>query len=401
MGDEKVELLRNYLRNRANWVTQKDSISRHQEKMEAIWQQALKISNGDVGEALSLCAEAVKSGPQRGELSRKDYDEQVAARPKDSATLKQQWERYHDRLNGIPTRAFGEPAAGPDDITDEDKPQHFFTMAKLAFKYGRDTSQLAGYVREFIDELKLYFGRDTGGWDSRDLVANKRGAEFGAALDVNKEFFSIDPMKIQIVNYLNGLEGPLLKKPPKNLEPGDYPLIKTKQHQARSTRLSGPPTMVGLSRPSNLHKLQQLAEETRRRSQKFWEESHDGILSHSSHSSIPKFPNISRPHPWEPPGIHHSQASSSLNISQPRSWEPFGIRHVGGQAAFDVRGRPSGSISRPPPLPTWNRPRTGYSFTTRDLRGPSNPDTTTWSSRRPGVTHIKFAGTEFTPHRFR
>ena len=234
---EKLELLRDFLRDSGHWIDSTDPISRHRAVMQAIWEQGLKLANGNPGEALALCLEAVKSGRQEGETE----------------------EQYHKRLKGIPSRAFGEPEPPLGEASLVDKPQHFFAAAQLAYTasllgsprrgelFGKAMGK-AQEVRDYLsDKFSDWLGKEGprhGGYDRQDIVAGDRGAEFGAALAAhisNPLIFpllvrdlTITPSAVPISNFLYGLED----LPKRRSRPGDFPLSPT---QWRHTRLLDEP----------------------------------------------------------------------------------------------------------------------------------------------------------------
>lgn len=160
MADNKrqIEALREFLRQPENRVTKTDPVSRHHDAMKSIWEQGLKLAEGDPKQALEICEEAVRSSQQPGESR----------------------QQYIRRLDGIPSHAFGivPPYAGVD------KPQHFFATAYQAYIAGESWGKTAGRAYEIKDLISdKLFGGGHGGYDRGDIAADDRGAKFGAALD--------------------------------------------------------------------------------------------------------------------------------------------------------------------------------------------------------------------------
>jgi hypothetical protein len=161
----EIEALRAYLRAPEHRVGGKDSTYVHRAALRAIWEEALHLTGGRIGEALHVCSIAVRSGQQPGE-SRADY-------------LR--------RLDGIPSKVFetGWPGAAPR----VDLPQHFFASAELAYAgfwtgpaSAELRAKLAGRLWELKDRLEQVRGTASGSYDRTDINADDRGAEFGGAL---------------------------------------------------------------------------------------------------------------------------------------------------------------------------------------------------------------------------
>ena len=157
MHERQLEALRNYLRQDENQVTRRDSVQRHRDAMRGIWEFALSLTSGNIGGALDLCAEAVKSAGQEGEATIIDY-----------------W----NRLNGVPSRAFG----SDPNYVGVDKPQHFFACARIAYRYGIGAAVQAGFLWEARDWVKKLFGSRSGGWSDGDIHADNLGSALGYVL---------------------------------------------------------------------------------------------------------------------------------------------------------------------------------------------------------------------------
>lgn len=156
----RIELLREYLRQPQHWTTPAMSQGDHQKALAGIWQRGLALANGDRYEALKICEEAVKSSQQPGETA----------------------QEYHNRLGGVPSKVFGtqSPLEGPD------KPQHFFRVAQISYCSSEIEAKAAGRAWEIKDWIVAKAtGKNTGGYDTGDIVADDCGAEFGSALSTS------------------------------------------------------------------------------------------------------------------------------------------------------------------------------------------------------------------------
>jgi hypothetical protein len=175
---DRVELLRDYLRQPENRVGKEHSAAEHQNALSGIWAEAMRLSNGDVYTALEISLEAVKSGQQPNETHAE----------------------YMARLDGIPAKAFGLDSA----YGGVDKAQHFFAAAKFAYTLstsemesnrfmvdfsrpspisGERMARWGGRAYEVGDQVgKSVSGGNPTGYSQGDVLADDRGAAFGAAL---------------------------------------------------------------------------------------------------------------------------------------------------------------------------------------------------------------------------
>jgi len=175
--DVVVERLQEYLRQPQSAVTEADAVARHQASIDNLWNEALRLADGDIGKALTATRDAVRSG-QGDDESREDYEA---------------------RLGGIPSRAFGLDA----EYGGVDKPQHFFATAAVAFyaslsqddtglgapnpAYGAAIAKGVGEAYEALDEIgKEASGGNPTGYSRGDVAADDRGANFGADLSLRE-----------------------------------------------------------------------------------------------------------------------------------------------------------------------------------------------------------------------
>jgi hypothetical protein len=213
MPDFKVEVeqVRDYLRDPHNSISSSDSVSKHQESLKNIWEKSLDVAKGNPGDALSIAKDAVRSTQQPGETK----------------------QEYTDRLNGIPSHAFGEGQFRGDSVEGVDKPQHFFGTAELAFNSsfttdpetkmqtaspiaGEVIGQLAGRayeIKDWVTDLFLSQAKH-GGFDWGDVVADDAGAKFGSylATSAGSPEETIKSSDVNLRDYLpnsesNSLEG--------------------------------------------------------------------------------------------------------------------------------------------------------------------------------------------------
>lgn len=163
--DDRVEQLREWLRNPELAIGGGASVALHRQQLDDIWQEALRIAEGDIAEALRIATIATDTDASHASGESRD---------------KRDGRAYHlflDRQDGIPSRAFGAHGI----FEGEDKVKHFFRCAELAYLTHFESGvRFAGKAYEAWNWMRSLPKGD--GYDDGDVWADNLGAAFGMML---------------------------------------------------------------------------------------------------------------------------------------------------------------------------------------------------------------------------
>ncbi len=143
-----VELLREWIASQSSIIGR--SVEDHRARLAAIWGEALRLGEGNIGLALKVAAEATNTSKQ----------------PFESKA------HHTSVMNALPSLVFGqeEPYKG------DDKPQHFFSAAGLSYEWGALVSKTIGRL---LEKRQEQYG---GTYDLGDIYVDDLGADFAAFL---------------------------------------------------------------------------------------------------------------------------------------------------------------------------------------------------------------------------
>ncbi|MEO8940823.1 MAG: hypothetical protein ABI453_09775 [Isosphaeraceae bacterium] len=96
----------------------------------------------------------------------------------------------------LPAYQIYDAIARVNDDNGYDKVQHFTRSAYLQYNYGKTATDATQYGKEIRDEIKSWYEGGQG-FDSKDMLANNRGQEFGEQL-----YAKYHPIR----NYLRNLD---------------------------------------------------------------------------------------------------------------------------------------------------------------------------------------------------
>jgi hypothetical protein len=164
-------LLKRYLRDERFYQLRKsldDTVA-----VDAIYDRALLLTDGDIGKALLVAMLGVMDHQRLG-LKLPLFGTVYLPLTSESDSL------FKLRRTHLPKRVMADGRRG----TDKDKLQHFFGSAYLA--YTVNSNIFAEFIGDLIEEWEQRFVMG-GTTDTRDQAANAKGREFGSALQDDPE----------------------------------------------------------------------------------------------------------------------------------------------------------------------------------------------------------------------
>lgn len=163
---EASTLLKRYLRDDRFYQLRKtldDTLA-----VDAIYDRALLLTDGDIGKALLVSMIAVMDHQRLG-LKLPLFGTVYFPLTSENDSL------FKQRRTNLPKRVMTDGGRG----ADKDKLQHFFGSAYLAYSVNSNT--FAEFIGDLIEEWEQRFVMG-GTTDTRDQAANAKGREFGSAL---------------------------------------------------------------------------------------------------------------------------------------------------------------------------------------------------------------------------